>query len=130
MTRKLRFAASAIGGACLTAASVLMLAGCNRSAGQSRATTQDSPAAAVRVETIAVSREHLQRVSEAMPAELMPYEKTDLYAKVSGFFKEIRVDYGDRVEKGGVLAVLHVPEMEKELDQKKAMLTRAEKAIR
>jgi RND family efflux transporter MFP subunit len=72
---------------------------------------------------------HLRRVSEATPAELLPYEQTDLYAKVSGFVKEIRVDYGDRVKKGAVLAVLHVPEMEKELEQKKALVTRAEAAI-
>jgi multidrug efflux pump subunit AcrA (membrane-fusion protein) len=129
MTKKVRFAVIAVCGAWLAAASFLTLGGCDRSAGQSQGSAQDSPATTVRVETIAVSREHLQRVSEATPAELLPYETTDLYAKVSGFLQEIRVDYGDRVEKGRVLAILYVPEMEKELEQKKALVTQAEKTI-
>ena len=38
------------------------------------------------------------------------------------------MDYGDRVKKGEVLAVLWAPEMEREFDQKKAAVTRAEAA--
>jgi RND family efflux transporter MFP subunit len=79
---------------------------------------------------VPVSRETLQRVSEAVPAELLPYEQTDLYAKVSGFLKEIKVDYGDRVKKGDVLAVLWIPELEKEYEQEKAVATRAEADVR
>src|SRR6266851_6348251 len=129
MTRIIRFAVLAVCGACLAAACVLTLTGCDRSVGQSQGTAQDSSAAGVRVETVPVNREHLQRVSETTPAELMPYEKTDLYARVSGFIKEIRVDYGDRVKKGDVLAALYVPEMEKALEQKKALVTQAKAAI-
>src|SRR5262245_49874758 len=129
MKRKGCVALYAIGGVCLVAVSALVLTGCDKTSANSQRVAQDPPAAALRVETIPVTREHLQRVSEATPAELMPYEVTDLFAKVSGFVKELRVDYGDRVKKGAVLAVLSVPEMEKELEQKKALVTRAEAAI-
>jgi HlyD family secretion protein len=129
MARKVRVAGCALGGVCLVAASVLTLPGCNRTSAKAQESAHNRSAAAVRVETVPVGREHLQRVSETTPAELMPYEKTDLNARISGFVKEIRVDYGDRVKQGDVLAVLDVPEMEKGLEQKKALVTRAGAAI-
>jgi multidrug efflux pump subunit AcrA (membrane-fusion protein) len=130
MTRNIRLVVWALGGACLGAGSALALTGCDKTSANARPVAQEHLTAVVRVETVPVSHGHVQRVSEAMPAELMPYEKTDLYAKVSGFVKEMRVDYGDRVKKGNVLAVLCVPEMEKELDHKKALVARALAAIR
>ena len=45
------------------------------------------------------------------PAELIPYEKAELFAKVNGYVKEMKADIGDRVSKGQVLAVLEAPEM-------------------
>jgi HlyD family secretion protein len=130
MTRKLRLAVRAIGGVCLAAASVVTLTGCDRTGAKAQESAKDRPTAAVWVETVPVGHEHLQRVSETTPAELMPYEVTDLYARLSGFVKEIRADYGDRVKKGAVLAVISVPEMEKELEQKKALVARAEAAVK
>jgi membrane fusion protein, multidrug efflux system len=46
-----------------------------------------------------------------LPAELLPYEQTDLYAKVSGFIRTMKVDIGDRVRKGQTLAILDAPEI-------------------
>lgn len=45
------------------------------------------------------------------PAELTPIEKAEIVAKVSGYIKEIKVDIGDHVKKGAVLAVLDAPEI-------------------
>jgi RND family efflux transporter MFP subunit len=110
--------------ACLAALSALWLTGCD---GKAPASPSGGDAeGALRVETVPVGREDLRRVSETTPAELLPYERTDLYAKVSGFVKEVRVDYGDRVKKGDLLALLEVPELDKELAQKKALVRRAE----
>jgi len=92
--------------------------------------TADTSSSAVRVETVEVSRQDWKRVSESVPAELLPYEKTDLYAKIPGFVKEMRVDYGDPVKKDQVLAVLWVPELEQEYEQKKALVAQAEAAIK
>ncbi len=44
--------------------------------------------------------------------EARPYASVTLYAKVSGYLKEIRVDKGDRVEAGQVLAVIESPELD------------------
>jgi RND family efflux transporter MFP subunit len=45
------------------------------------------------------------------PAELTPLNRAEIYAKVSGYIKNIQVDIGDRVKKGEVLAILDAPEV-------------------
>lgn len=50
----------------------------------------------------------------SVPAELKPYEQVAVYAKVTGFVKQLLVDRGDRVRKGQLLAVLEAPEMEQQ----------------
>src|SRR3546814_18103506 len=47
-------------------------------------------------------------------SELKPYEQVAVYAKVTGFVKQLHVDRGDRVRKGQLLAVLEAPEMEQQ----------------
>jgi membrane fusion protein, multidrug efflux system len=47
-----------------------------------------------------------------LPAELLPYEETELFAKVQGYVKEVRVDIGDMVTKGQILAVIMAPEVD------------------
>jgi RND family efflux transporter MFP subunit len=46
-----------------------------------------------------------------LPGELLPYEQTDLYAKVAGFVRTMKVDIGDRVHEGQILAILEAPEV-------------------
>ncbi len=55
----------------------------------------------------------------ALPGTLLPYEEADLFSKITGYIEAIAVDIGDPVRKGGVLAVLIVPEMETELQRVK-----------
>src|SRR5712672_887993 len=55
-------------------------------------------------------------------ATLEAFEEADLFAKVSGYLSDVRVDIGDHVEAGQVLAVIDVPEMEQELAETKAQL--------
>lgn len=52
--------------------------------------------------------------SIALPASVEAFEKATLYAKVAGYLEWIKVDKGDRVRKGEVLAFIEVPEMTKE----------------
>ncbi len=59
-------------------------------------------------------------------AEFRPYEEVELHAKVSGYVKEINVDFGDRVKAGQLLAVLEVPELSDELHRALAAQKRAE----
>ncbi|MEX2317406.1 MAG: efflux RND transporter periplasmic adaptor subunit [Pirellulales bacterium] len=48
------------------------------------------------------------------PAQVQPYEQTDILAKASGFVSRVHVDIGDKVEKDELLAELWIPEMQEE----------------
>ncbi len=56
------------------------------------------------------------------PGVIGAYERTGLYAKVSGFVKEWHVDIGDRVEKGATLVKLWAPEVVAEHEQMQAQV--------
>ncbi len=55
-------------------------------------------------------------------ATLEAFEETDLFAKISGYLSDVRVDIGDHVKAGQVLAAIDTPEMEQELAEDKAQL--------
>ena len=65
-----------------------------------------------------------------VPATMEAYEQADLYAKASGYISEVRVDIGDRVKAGDVLAVIDVPEMVKELAETQALHAAAVAGVR
>ena len=46
-----------------------------------------------------------------LPAELLPYEQSQLFARVQGYVKDIKVDIGDRVHRGQTLAIIEAPEL-------------------
>ncbi len=70
------------------------------------------------VEVVKPQRLAMSRTLD-VPATIEAYEQADLYAKASGYVAEVRVDIGDRVKSGQVLAVLAVPEMANELAEAK-----------
>jgi len=47
-----------------------------------------------------------------LPAQLVPYEVVDVFPKVTGFVKWIKVDRGSRVKAGEQIAQLEAPELE------------------
>jgi RND family efflux transporter MFP subunit len=72
-----------------------------------------------------VDREDLFR-QITIPAEFRPYAEVELHAMVSGYVKDMKVDFGDRVKAGQLLAVLEVPELTDELDHALAAQRRAQ----
>jgi RND family efflux transporter MFP subunit len=50
-----------------------------------------------------------------LPATIQGYVETPVFAKIVGYLKEIRVDKGDRVHKGQVLATLESPELDEQV---------------
>src|ERR1700704_5956386 len=55
-------------------------------------------------------------------ATLEAFEETDLFAKISGYLSDVRVDIGDHVKAGQVLSMIEVPELEAELAEAQAQL--------
>src|SRR6202171_3253379 len=62
-------------------------------------------------------------------ATLEAFEEADLFAKVSGYLSDVRVDIGDHVKAGQVLSVIDIPELGKELAEAKAQLESKRKAL-
>jgi RND family efflux transporter MFP subunit len=52
-----------------------------------------------------------------LSSELAPLQEIDVFAKESGYIKELMVDYGTRVKAGQVMAVLEIPELEAQIQQ-------------
>src|SRR6202047_3581588 len=73
------------------------------------------------VDVIKPGRETLVQLVQGN-ATLEAFDDTDLFAQVSGYLSDVRVDIGDHVKAGQVLAVIDVPEMEQELAEAKAQL--------
>ena len=49
-----------------------------------------------------------------LPATIRGFDETDIYAKVPGYLKTIKVDKGDRIHTGQLLAVLTSPELDQQ----------------
>ena len=111
----------------LAAAIVVALsAGCNQSSGEpvnkTAAPAAEPPSLAVSV--VKPQRTTL-RLSVRQPGTVQAFEQTPIFAKISGYVQEWKVDIGDRVRKNQVLATLWVPEMEDDLRQKEALVAQA-----
>src|ERR1017187_714860 len=101
----------------LAAFSSLLLSSCGRNQD-----VQAGAAAASDIPTVAVARAATANLSRdlILTAEFKPFQEVDVMAKVSGYVKEIRVDVGDRVKEGDLLATLEVPEMADDLRKSQA----------
>jgi RND family efflux transporter MFP subunit len=95
--------------------SAVFLAGCS-SGSKVDASGPPSAPAPVPVGVTPVVRRPIVR-QLTVSSELVPFQEIDLYAKESGYIKELLVDYGTRVEKGQLLAVLDIPELQMQLEQ-------------
>src|ERR1035441_10243261 len=101
----------------LAALGSLLLSSCGRSRD-----VQAGAAATPEIPTVAVARAATANLSRdlILTAEFKPFQEVDVMAKVSGYVKEIRVDVGDRVKEGDLLATLEVPEMADDLRKSQA----------
>jgi membrane fusion protein, multidrug efflux system len=72
-------------------------------------TSPGSSAAPDSVHVFALKKDSVtKRLS--LPLELHPWERTEVYAKVEGYVKALKVDIGDHVKRNDVLMVLDAPE--------------------
>ena len=74
-----------------------------------------TPAAAPRSAAVITVKRGPLSSSLTVAGQFEPYQEVDLHAKVSGYIRWIKVDIGDRVRQGEVLANLEVPELQDQL---------------
>lgn len=88
---------------------VVIVAGC-----QENAPKQPVATAGNALDTVPVFLLQDTSVSKniELPAELLPYEKAEVFARVQGYVKEMKVDMGDKVRRGQTLAIIEAPELQ------------------
>lgn len=57
-----------------------------------------------------------------LPGTILAWHEAPVYARVKGYIKQWRVDIGDKVKKGDLLAVIDAPELDAQLRQAEADL--------
>jgi len=77
------------------------------------------------VEVVRPDRATIRRSTEE-PGQIEAYEETTIYARVSGYVQKWNVDIGAKVAKGQILAVISVPDLDAEAEQKLATVEESE----
>ncbi len=88
----------------------------------------DSQDTSPEVAVTKVSRKALSR-NLTISSELVPFQEIDIFAKESGYVSKLFVDYGSRVSKGQLLAVLEIPELQALLQEDQAGIKSASEQV-
>jgi RND family efflux transporter MFP subunit len=115
-------------GAAAIAAVLVLGIGCSKS--RVRASSGETSTAAL--PTVGVAEVTVRPISRdlTVSSELVPFQEIDVYAKESGYVKDLMVDYGSRVQKGQLMAVLEIPELESRVVQDAAAIQRASDQVK
>jgi RND family efflux transporter MFP subunit len=116
----------------LSVAAAGVLASCG-GAGKVQAKDPGEPSAnpnptGVSVGVVKVIRKNVGRTL-TVSSELVPFQEIDVFAKESGFVKELNVDYGSHVQQDQVLATLEIPELQLQVKEDDAAVKNAEAQI-
>ncbi|MGP0069361.1 MAG: efflux RND transporter periplasmic adaptor subunit [Isosphaeraceae bacterium] len=103
--------------------SAITTAGCGHS--PTARADQGAGAVTTRVDVVRPERLTIRRATE-QPGHVEAFETTTIHAKVSGYVRKWNVDIGTKVTRGQALAVLEVPELDAEAEQKQAMVEESE----
>jgi RND family efflux transporter MFP subunit len=77
------------------------------------------------IETFKLKKDKLA-TSIQLPGELIAFQQVDLYAKVTSFVKELKVDIGSEVTAGQLLITLEAPEISSQLAEAESKLNSQE----
>ena len=86
--------------------------------------SNSGPAHATAGVTVGVVRAEIRPLANhlTVSSELVPFQEIEVYAKEAGYVRTLNVDYGSRVRKGQVMAVLEIPELEAQLQEDQATI--------
>jgi HlyD family secretion protein len=101
------------------AASPLFLAGCNQDEPAQPPAASDLPVVTIVSPTVTTIRR-----TTTQPATVHAYHEAQIYAKVSGYLDELKVDIGQTVSKDDPLGIISVPEMQKSREKQEADIRR------
>ena len=110
---------------------LILAPGCNRpsvGAPQTNATAPTASAATVQI--VKPLRKTVKHQVDQPGFNIEAFQETALYSKIAGYVGKWNVDIGDPVHKNDLLAVLSVPEMNVDLNQKQAAVRQAAAQIK
>lgn len=93
---------------------IALLSRCGASAHESDASKKAEEAAPAPTETFLLKKDKFSTTLR-IPGELIAFQQVDLYAKVTSFVKELKVDIGSEVSEGQLLMVLEAPELSSQM---------------
>lgn len=102
----------------------MAVAGC----GSTNKVSAENPANAPHVAVVPVVRKAISSSLE-IASEFEPYQEISVYAKVSGYIKELDINWGTHVAQGQLLAVLEIPELQQQLELDQASVRRSEQDV-
>ncbi len=99
-------------------AAAVVLTGILASCGGQNVKAKDAASASPgrEIGVVKVTTKTLRRTL-VVSSELIPFQQIDVYAKESGFVRELNVDYGTHVKANQVMAVLEIPELQAQVDE-------------
>src|SRR5258707_182414 len=105
---------------------LILASGCSRND-----KVEAGTAAAPDIQSVAVTKATTEDLSHGLvlTAEFKPFQEVDVMAKVAGYVKSIKVDLGDRVKQGQLLATLEIPEMVDDLARAGAGVERSDAEV-
>jgi RND family efflux transporter MFP subunit len=111
----------------LAVAGLSMLAACARTEAGDEKSANAAQAPLVVPTTKAARADLVNNLT--LTAEFEPFQQVDVMAKVSGYVRSIKVDIGDRVREGQLLATLEIPEMEDDITKASATVDQTDAEI-
>src|ERR1700679_1912285 len=114
--------------ACMATLMVAVITGFSACSGSHTDRVQASAIPATVGVTKAVKQSLGRKIT--LSSELVPFQEIDVYAKESGYVKQLDVDYGTRVKAGQVMAVLEIPELQLQLQEDDAAIKAADDQVK
>jgi multidrug efflux pump subunit AcrA (membrane-fusion protein) len=111
------------------AAGALVAAGGCSTSNKDTVTTSGGEQAKLAVGVVKPESMTLRRTVR-QPGQIQAFEQTPIFSRLAGYVRKWHVDIGDHVKGGDLLAELWVPEMEVEVNQKKALVQQAEAEVK
>ena len=111
-------------GLVVAVAAALPHVGCGEASRVQTGQPSASVPAATRVEVVRPAR-HTVRLTVEQPGQVEAIQTTPIHARIAGYVRKVGVDIGSRVKKGEVLVELSVPEVEADLQERRAAVEQA-----
>lgn len=113
----------------MLAAACVSMSSCERHSTETQAASSAGAASQLPQVDVTIVQSRKLQTTISLPAELLPYEAVDVYARETGFVKSIKIDRGSMVRQGEIIAEIEAPELVAQRAQANAAYESAESQL-